>query len=96
MHVWDREHQIQLLLETVFPGQLQASYIKEAIFINIESEQITTAVSKEDYIQIPAKVTLKKRGGGRGGAKKKKQTNIINVAHCDGTGGKKRGWSPYY
>lgn len=48
---------------SLFPGWLQASYIKKAIFINIESEQITTAVSEEDYIKIPAKVTLKKKGG---------------------------------
>lgn len=55
-----------------------ASYIKEAIFINIESEQITTAVSKEDYIQIPAKVTLKKKGGGGAGQKKKgKLTSLM-------------------
>lgn len=42
----------------VFPGQLKG--IKKAIFINMASEQAVSAVSKDNKVQIPVKVTIKK------------------------------------
>lgn len=68
------------------------SYIKKVIFIKLKSQQISNAVSENDYIQIPAKATgikLKER-------KIKAQTDIPHVDHCDGMGGEKQGQTPYF
>ena len=53
-----RLSQAEAIFEIVFPGQLKG--IKKAIFINMASEQAVSAVSKDNNVQIPVKVTIKK------------------------------------